>query len=59
MSELKTWVFKMKNGFEISICPYCGRQNKYPYDECIVCHQKVGVSDEERVVIKVIEKKWW
>jgi hypothetical protein len=57
MDELKTWVFKMKNGLEISICPYCGRQNRYPYNECIICHKKVGMPSED--VTKIIEKKWW
>jgi uncharacterized OB-fold protein len=57
MDELKTWIFKMKNGLEISICPYCGRQNRYPYNECIICHKKVEMPSED--VAKVIERRWW
>ena len=50
----KPWIVKMEKGVRIVICPYCGRHESYPYDECI-CGNKVTTPKESEVV----KKDWW
>lgn len=51
---LKKWVIKVIKGAKIVQCPYCGRHEYYPYDEC-TCGAKVGMPDDSEVV----KKEWW
>lgn len=54
MDDIKPWVVKMEKGVRIVICPYCGRHEAYPHDQCI-CGHMVAMPKEQEVV----KKEWW
>jgi len=53
-NPIKPWIVKMIKGVRVVICPYCGRHEAYPHDEC-TCGNEVAMPDEE----KSVKKEWW
>lgn len=54
VEDQKAWIIKMVKGVKIVICPYCGRHEAYPHDECI-CGNSVAMPVEKEPV----KKEWW
>lgn len=42
----------MEKGVKIVMCPYCGRHEAYPHEEC-TCGHIVAMPKES------IKKEWW
>lgn len=49
---IKPWIVKMEKGVKIVICPYCGRHESYPHDEC-TCGNKVAMPKDS------VKREWW